>query len=175
MLTIPNLITLARLFLILPICAFTLWGGGAAVFAFVLYLIAAITDYFDGWWARTYNQGSDFGRMFDPIVDKVLVAALFIVLAANHTITGIWLLCPIIILAREFLVAGLREHLSPRGIAVPVTSLAKWKTTLQMMAIGFLILPFTGTYGIGIILLIIATVLTVITGVQYFKAWPKGI
>jgi cardiolipin synthase (CMP-forming) len=171
---VPNLLTLARLFLTLPICALVLWGGVASVFAFALYLIAAVTDWLDGWWARQYNQGSDFGRMLDPIVDKILVAALFIALAANHTITGIWLLCPIIILAREFLVSGLREYLSPRGITVPVTSMAKWKTTLQMIAVGFLILPFDTTYVIGIILLLVATVLTVMTGFQYFKVWPKN-
>jgi cardiolipin synthase (CMP-forming) len=146
----------------------------ASIFALILYVIAAITDYLDGWWARTYNQGSDFGRMLDPIVDKVLIAALFIVLAANQTIHGMWLACPIIILAREFLVAGLREYLGPRGITVPVTTLAKWKTTAQMAAIGLLILPFDLTYLVGMILLVGATFLTVITGAQYFRAWPKN-
>lgn len=171
--TVPNLITLSRLALLLPIC--WLMGGGwsAHAFAFVLYAGAALSDWLDGWWARTYNQGSDFGRMLDPVVDKIFIAGIFIMLSApsnlhpGGTLSGIWLFCPIIILAREFLVAGLREYLGPRGLSLPVTKLAKWKTTTQMIALGLLIFP--GMEEPGLFVLLIATVLTVITGVHYLK------
>lgn len=167
MLTIPNLITLSRLVLLLPICWLLTGGWDAHAFAFVLYVIAAISDWVDGWWARTYNQGSDFGRMLDPVVDKIFVAAIFIMLAATQTLTGLWLLTPIIILGREFLVAGLREFLGPRGITLPVTPLAKWKTTVQMIALGLLIFP--GMETPGLVTLFIAVILTVVTGIHYLK------
>lgn len=165
--TIPTLITLSRLVLLFPICWLLTGGWGAHALAFVLYTVAALSDWVDGWWARTYNQSSDFGRMLDPVVDKIFVATLFIVLAANNTLTGLWLLAPIIILGREFLVAGLREFLGSRGKSLPVTRLAKWKTTMQMIALGLLIFP--GMQTPGLFALFIATVLTVLTGVHYMK------
>ena len=140
--------------------------------AFALYVIAAVTDYVSGWWARTYNQSSDFGRMLDPVVDKIFVAALFVTMAATGMIGGLMLACPIIILAREFLVAGLREYLGPRGITLPVTQLAKWKTTVQMVAIGLLIFPGLG--GLGTILLLVATALTLYTGWDYVRTAARA-
>lgn len=167
LITIPNLLTLSRLVLLFPICLCLLGGWTAHAFAFILYVVAAFSDWLDGWWARKYNQGSDFGRMLDPVVDKVFVAALFIMLSANEAITGIWLLCPVIILGREFLVAGLREFLGPRGVTLPVTKAAKWKTTVQMIAIGLLIFP--GMSDFGCLALLIATGLTVSTAIDYMK------
>lgn len=175
MFTIPTLLTLARLFLVIPICVLIPLGGVGQIIAFVLYGVAAGTDYLDGWWARTYHQESDFGRMLDPIVDKVMVAALFIILSAyggpgarGGAISGIFLACPIIILSREFLVAGLREFVGPKGIVIPVTQAAKWKTTTQLVAVGVLIFP--GMQIQGLFLLVVATGLTIYTGGQYFRA-----
>ncbi len=174
MFTTPNLLTFLRLILIIPICLLLPMGWTGQTIAFVLYIIAGASDYLDGWWARTYNQGSDFGRMLDPIVDKIMVAALFIALSAygapdksGGAISGIFLICPILILAREFLVAGLREFFGPKGIIIPVTPLAKWKTTVQMVAIGVLLFP--GTQTLGLFLLGVATILTIITGYEYVR------
>lgn len=167
MLTTPTLITLARLVLLIPICWLLTGGWNAQAFAFALYVVAAASDWVDGWWARTYHQHSDFGRMLDPVVDKIFVAGLFIMLAANGTISGAWLAAPIIILAREFLVAGLREFLGPRGITLPVTRLAKWKTTIQMIALGVLIFP--GMREPGLAILGVAVALTLVTGAHYVR------
>jgi cardiolipin synthase len=165
--TTPNILTLARLALLVPICWLLTGGWDAQALAFVLYVLAAATDYADGYIARTYNQGSDLGRMLDPIVDKIFVAGLFVTLAATNIISGLWLACPIIILAREFLVSGLREYLGPRGVSLPVTQAAKWKTTIQMVALGLLIFP--GLQDLGLWTLGVATALTVYTGFIYGK------
>jgi len=143
--------------------------------ALTLYIVIAATDWFDGWVARNYNQTSDFGRVMDPIADKILVAAMFIALAANGVITGWWLALPILILMREFMVAGLREFLGAKNISVPVTKLAKWKTATQMIALGFLTMAHTYIdAGIaGLSLLALATILTVVTGLDYARA-AKG-
>lgn len=178
MLTTPNLLTFLRLILIIPICLLLPLGWTGQAAAFSLYVIAGATDYLDGWWARTYNQGSDFGRMLDPIVDKVMVAALFIALLAyggpngqGGAISGIFIVCPIIILGREFLVSGLREFLGPKGVIIPVTPLAKWKTTIQIIAIGVLLFP--GMQEPGLFLLVIATGLTIYTGYGYIRESMK--
>jgi cardiolipin synthase (CMP-forming) len=165
MFTIPNLLTLGRLVLLIPICLAMTGGWNAQALAFVLYVLAAASDWADGWVARTYDQGSDLGRMLDPIVDKIFVATLFMMLVATDVIAGLWLLCPIIILGREFLVAGLREFLGPRGVTLPVTAAAKWKTTVQMVAIGLMLFP--GLHDLGLVMLLVATVLTLITGWGY--------
>lgn len=139
--------------------------------ALTLYLIIAATDWFDGWIARNYNQGSDFGRVMDPIADKILVAAMFIALAANHTINGWWLALPIIILIREFTVSGLREYLGPKNVTMPVSRLAKWKTATQMIALGFLVggRDIIDAQIAGLLLLSLATLLTVVTGWDYWR------
>lgn len=166
---VPNLLTLARLGLVIPIALLLMGGFWGQFFAFVLYVVAAGTDYLDGWWARTHNAGSDFGRMLDPIVDKILVASLLVMLAANHTLGPIGLICTIVILAREFLVAGAREFLGARGTIIPVSHLAKWKTTAQLVAVGLLIPPVPFVQGLGLLVLLAATVLTVLTAVEYLR------
>ena len=170
---IPNILTLGRIVLIVPLVwLMSLPGEGAMWVAFFLYAGIALTDWFDGYIARRFNQMSEFGRFLDPIADKILVAAMFIALASNDVLDGWWLALPIIIMTREFLVAGLREFLGPKNVIVHVTSLAKWKTTVQMIALGFLI-PATVYIDAdicGSLLLLLATALTVITGWQYFKA-----
>lgn len=143
-------------------------------YALILYIVIAATDWFDGWVARKYNQTSNFGRVMDPIADKILVASMFIALAGNYTIAGWWLALPIIILIREFLVSGLREYLGQKNIAVPVTRLAKWKTATQMIALGFLIMGDSwNAASAGLLLLSVATLLTIVTGWDYARA-AKG-
>ena len=144
--------------------------------AFVVFVAAAVTDYLDGYVARTYQQSSALGRMLDPIADKLLVAACLLMLAADRTMTGSSLWAAIVILCREVLVSGLREYLAELRVGVPVTRLAKWKTIAQMVAVGFLIAGPAGdriVYGVtqvGIFLLWASAILTLYTGWDYMRA-----
>jgi CDP-diacylglycerol--glycerol-3-phosphate 3-phosphatidyltransferase len=141
-----------------------------------VFAVAGITDYFDGYLARAWSQQSALGRMLDPIADKLLVAACLLMLVADRTISSWSIWAAIVILSREILVSGLREYLAELRVSVPVSAIAKWKTTLQLVAVGFLIagpageavLP--GTTLIGLVLLWIAAVLTLWTGWDYFRA-----
>ncbi|MBK8009452.1 MAG: CDP-diacylglycerol--glycerol-3-phosphate 3-phosphatidyltransferase [Rhizobiales bacterium] len=147
--------------------------------ALAIYVAAAVTDWLDGWVARTYSQFSKLGRMLDPIADKLLVSSCLLMLAADGTIRGWALWAAIIILCREILVSGLREYLAELHVSVPVTNLAKWKTGMQLVAVGFLIagdagdviLPYTSL--IGLTLLWISAILTLYTGYDYFRAGSK--
>ena len=151
--------------------------------ALALFILASITDYFDGYLARIWKQTSNIGKMLDPIADKLLVSTCLLLLAADtdRTIAGWSLWAAIIILCREILVSGLREYLAALKVSVPVTQLAKWKTTIQMVAIAFLlagpagdkILPYTTE--MGIVLLWISAVVTLYTGYDYFRAGLKHI
>lgn len=172
---VPNAITLFRLAVIPTIViAFfipTTWAKWTIV---GLYTAACISDFFDGYLARKLNQYSDFGKLFDPIADKILVAIALILLVAIDRLHGLTLIPTIIILSREILVSGLREFLATYQLSIPVTQLAKWKTTAQMFAIGFLLgshaVPqWTWTLVVGLILLWVAAVLTLITGYHYIK------
>ena len=144
--------------------------------ALVIFIAAGITDVLDGYVARAYGQQSTFGRMLDPIADKLLVSSCLLMLAADGTIRGWVLWAAIVILCREILVSGLREYLAELRVSVPVTRLAKWKTFLQLLAVGFLIagkagdliLPVTSL--IGIALLWLSAILTLYTGWDYFRA-----
>ena len=107
--------------------------------ALAIFIAAGVTDFLDGYFARIWGQQSSLGRMLDPIADKLLVASCLLMLAADETIHGWSLLAAIVILCREILVSGLREYLAELRVSVPVTRLAKWKTTLQLVAVGFLI------------------------------------
>ena len=104
-----------------------------------IFAVAGITDFFDGYLARIWSQQSSLGRMLDPIADKLLVAACLMVLVADRTIAGWSVWAAIVILCREILVSGLREYLAELRVSVPVSTVAKWKTTLQLIALGFLI------------------------------------
>jgi|JI10StandDraft_1071094.scaffolds.fasta_scaffold04395_10 cardiolipin synthase len=168
-----NLLTISRIALIPPLVAMIIASGDDLIWpALALYIFMALTDWLDGYLARHMNQKSEFGRFLDPIADKILVMALFMALIANGTLNGWWLALPIIILTREFLISGLREFLGPRNVTVHVTKLAKWKTTVQMIALGFLIPAklYIDAAICGNLLLLLATVLTVITGWQYIRA-----
>ncbi len=173
MLNLANMLTLSRIALIAPLIGLMLHPAGWAMWgALALYVFIAATDWFDGFVARRYNQMSEFGRFLDPIADKILVAAMFIALAANDVLTGWWLVLPIIIMTREFLISGLREFLGPKNVTVHVSKLAKWKTTTQMLALGFLIPAqlYSNAATAGNLLLLLATILTVVTGWGYMKA-----
>jgi cardiolipin synthase len=144
--------------------------------ALAVFIAAGVTDYLDGYYARIWDQHSAFGRMLDPIADKLLVASCLLMLAADGIIHGWTLWAAIVILCREILVSGLREYLAAVRVSVPVSKLAKWKTTVQLVAIGFLlageagdmVIPFTTP--IGLLLLWISAILTIYTGWDYLRA-----
>lgn len=170
---IPNILTLSRMAL-LPVLIWLLyipyvWALYAAL---GLYVLSALTDFLDGYLARKLKIVSPFGTFLDPIADKVFVAVILITLVDIGRLEMFWTIPVIIIFTREFLVSGMREFLGPKNIKLPVTNLAKWKTTFQMIALGVLIYggPFLLT---GQILLSIAAILTVITGWQYLSAGLK--
>ncbi|MDJ0931554.1 CDP-diacylglycerol--glycerol-3-phosphate 3-phosphatidyltransferase [Breoghania sp.] len=176
-LSLPNLLTYGRILAVPAVAAcFYVPGNAARWTALGIFVAAAITDFFDGYLARMWKQQSALGRMLDPIADKLLVSVCLLVLAAEGTV-GNWSLIPaIVILCREILVSGLREFLAELQVSVPVTKMAKYKTTTQLVAIGFLlagpagdkILP--GTTLIGLTLLWISGLLTLYTGYDYFRA-----
>lgn len=186
---LPNILTYARILAVpLIVLCFFLEGrlrssDFARWSALFIFLGASVTDYLDGYIARTWQQTSNIGKMLDPIADKLLVATCLLLLAADtdRTIAGWTLWAAIIILCREILVSGLREYLAALKVSVPVTQLAKWKTTIQMVAIGFLlagpagdkIVPYTTE--VGIVLLWLSALVTLYTGYDYFRAGLKHI
>ena len=177
---IPNLLTFSRI-AVIPILVALFWveGNAARWIACALFTAAGITDYLDGYLARTRREQSQLGALLDPIADKLLVATALLLLAAFGRIHGLTLLPAILILCREILVSGLREFLAGLEVRVPVTRLAKWKTTIQMVAIGFLIVGDAGppivpfTVEIGEIGLWAAALLTLITGYDYLREGLK--
>jgi cardiolipin synthase len=181
-LALPNILTYSRIAAV-PIvvgCIYVqsildgpLWLRWVAV---VVFIAAGVTDFLDGYYARVWGQQSAFGRMLDPIADKLLVSACLLMLAADGIIHGWSLWAAIIILCREILVSGLREYLAALRVSVPVTRLAKWKTTVQLVAIGFLLAGDAGDQivpvvtQIGLALLWISAIFTLYTGWDYFRA-----
>jgi CDP-diacylglycerol---glycerol-3-phosphate 3-phosphatidyltransferase len=173
---LPNLLTLSRIVAI-PLVILTFYGPspygpwiGCGLFA-----AAGFTDWLDGQLARRWHQQSEWGRVLDPIADKLLVATILFMLAALQRITPVTIVPALIILAREILVSGLREHLAMLQVPVPVSRLAKWKTALQMVAIGVLLIGNSGPAAIpvetiGELLLWVAAALTLITGYDYWRA-----
>jgi cardiolipin synthase len=174
--SLPNLLTLSRIAVIPVLVALFYVGGPVARWlACALFTAACITDYFDGYFARAWRQDSDLGRFLDPIADKLLVASTLFMLVAMGHIAGLSVLPALVILCREILVSGLREFLAGVKLRVPVSRLAKWKTTIQMVAIGFLVVgeagpPFLPTLLIGEIGLWLAAGLTLVTGYDYLRA-----
>lgn len=179
---IPNLLTAARL-IVLPFCLIfmfinTAWAAWIALF---IYTFGCITDWLDGHYARKWNVTSSFGIFLDPIADKIFIVSVIMGLIATGKLDGFWIIPPLLIIAREFLISGLREFLGPKNIQVPVSKLAKWKTGVQMVSLGFLIMGdfgdvlIPGTLAIGYLLITIAAILTVITGWNYLKEGQKHI
>lgn len=179
MFKLPNILTISRIVLIpAMIAAFYIKGEEGSWTAFALFIVAAATDFFDGYLARSWNQQSKLGQFLDPVADKLLVAAAIFMLVAVDRISGLTLLPAIIILSREILVSGLREFLAEIRVSVPVTELAKWKTALQLIAISFLIIgdaapPYLPSMFLGEALLWIAAALTLYTGYDYLRAGFK--
>ena len=194
MLNLPNILTLSRIMAI-PLLAWFLWWPGwemGYLIAFALYCLMGITDYFDGYLARTSGTVSKLGIFLDPIADKIMVAAVILVLAAQGVLNGPYVgdmhvVAGLIILMREIAVSGLREFLGPLQVSVPVSKLAQWKTTFQMVSLGALILGeglprWTMMIGavdaniphtVGLVTLWGAAVLTVITGWDYLRVGLK--
>jgi cardiolipin synthase len=179
MTALPNLLTMSRIAAI-PLIVILLYFDAPhwRWLALGIFAAACITDFFDGYLARSRKQVSDLGRFLDPIADKLLVAAVILILVAEHRLTGWTILPALIILCREILVSGLREYLAGLHVSIPVSQLAKWKTLLQMLALGFLILGDGGAPAwpislIGEIGLWAAAALTLVTGYDYLKAGLK--
>ncbi len=174
--SLPNILTLMRILLIPVICALLLLQSDSARWlAFFLFALAAITDFFDGYLARKMNLISPLGRMLDPIADKLLVGAIIIAFAYEGSFDMFSIWAALIIMIREIGVSGLREFLGAEQITVHVTNVAKYKTTVQLLALGLIILaPLVPIlFYPSQILLWLAAVLTLISGYQYFAgAWP---
>ena len=173
MYNLPNLLTISRIVVIpaifLSVYITSMWW---AVIAAILFIIASITDYFDGYLARARGETSALGRLLDPIADKLLVTSALVVLLAKPGMVEykISFIPVIVILCREILVSGLREFLREVNVGLPVTRLAKWKTGFQMTALSMMLLKGVWYWGgIGEILLWVAGVLTFVTGYQYFQ------
>ena len=188
---LPNLLTYGRIIAVPLVVACMYWqallAGGIWLrwVALALFIIAGITDVLDGYFARSLGQQSRLGSMLDPIADKLLIASCLLMLAADETIKGWSLWAAIVILCREILVSGLREYLAELRVSVPVTRLAKWKTTAQLVAVGFLLAGKAGDDAfsmltganvgpvvtlVGLTLLWISAILTLYTGYDYFRA-----
>ena len=184
MLSLPNILTLSRIFAV-PLLVALMWYPGWTpgwLAAYVLYCVIGLTDYFDGYLARAQGTVSKLGMFLDPIADKILVAAVILLLVGTRheaaSIQGIHTIPALIILMREIMVSGLREFLAGLSVSVPVSRLAKWKTTFQMVALGALILAggvpqFAFVKQVGLVSLWAAAALTLITGWDYMRVGLK--
>jgi CDP-diacylglycerol--glycerol-3-phosphate 3-phosphatidyltransferase len=180
--SLPNLLTLSRIFAV-PLLVAMMWDGAwvGASLAFVTFCIAGATDYLDGYLARAQGTVSKLGVFLDPIADKIMVAAVIVMLIAGGTITGWHVIPALLILLREIAISGLREFLATARVSVPVSRLAKWKTTFQMVALGALVLvnssahwwPALPSEEVGLVSLWAAAVLTVVTGWDYLRVGLK--
>lgn len=179
LLNLPNLLTLYRI-AIIPILLIFLYADAtwARWIALLLFISAGATDYLDGYLARNRGQVSALGRFLDPIADKLLVSAVILILVAVDRVTGLTILPALVILCREILVSGLREYLAEIQVPMPVSRLAKWKTTIQMVALGFLIVgdagpAFLPVQTIGEVGIWLAALLTLVTGYDYLSRGLK--
>ena len=180
---IPNILTIGRI-IIVPffVVSFFLPGFYGEIIPFLLFILASFTDFLDGVLARLYKEESKLGELLDPIADKIIVSAALILLVMNKTIQNYEVIAAIIILTREILISGLREFLSDVQIKIPVSSLARGKTFIQMLSIAILLTGETGNkiinfedynaQTVGIILLWLSAFLTLYTGYDYVR---KGI
>ncbi len=181
---LPNILTLSRIFAV-PLLVALLWPAENGhewhigyLAAFALYCLMGITDYFDGYLARAQGTVSRLGVFLDPIADKIMVGAVILILCATGDIRGAHIVAALIILLREIAVSGLREFLAGLRISVPVSRLAKWKTTFQLVALGALILAgglpqFAFIKLTGLTTLWAAALLTLVTGWDYLRVGLK--
>ena len=194
MLTLPNILTLSRIFTV-PLLVALLWFPGwelGYALGFVLYCLMGVTDYFDGYLARSSGAVSRLGMFLDPIADKIMIAAVILVLTAQGVLTGPYVgdmhvIAGLVILVREIAVSGLREFLGGLQVSIPVSRLAKWKTTFQLISLGALILgramPWWNVelsgleinvpHTVGLSTLWAAAVLTLVTGWDYLRVGLK--
>ncbi len=179
--TIPNIITFIRIFLI-PIILYLMFSENPNIVLLAggLFIISSISDYFDGYLARTLNQSSRLGTLLDPIADKLLVAAVIVVLVDTRVITNIHVIPAIIILLREIAISGLREFLAKLNTDIPVSRLAKYKTTFQMISLSILIISLgfelnDFLWNIGLIALWVAALITLLSGYNYIVKGLKHI
>ena len=176
--SLPNLLTLSRIFAV-PLFVVLMWRAGWIGYtaAFILYCVAGITDYLDGYLARAQGTVSRLGIFLDPIADKIMVAAVIVMLIHNGQIAGWHVIPALVIILREIAVSGLREFLATARVSLPVSRLAKWKTAFQMVALGALILAPSSAYWwpalpsvlVGIVTLWLAGALTLVTGWDYLR------
>ena len=194
MMTLPNILTLSRIIavpLLVALLWWPEWQWGYAL-GFAMYTLMALTDYFDGYVARSYGTVSRLGAFLDPIADKIMVAAVILVLAAQGVLRGPYVgdmhvIAGLVILIREIAVSGLREFLGSLQVSIPVSRLAKWKTTFQLVSLGALILgkalpwwnmllgglEMNVPHTVGLTTLWAAAALTVITGWDYLRVGLK--
>jgi len=179
--TIPNIITFIRIFLI-PIILYLLFSENPNIvlIAGFLFIISYVSDYFDGYLARTLNQSSKLGTLLDPIADKLLIASVIIVLVDTGVISNIHVVPAIIILLREIAISGLREFLAKLNTDMPVSKLAKYKTTFQMVSLSILIISLGFElndllWNLGLITLWIAAIITLLSGYNYMIKGMKHI
>lgn len=179
--TIPNIITFIRIFLI-PIILYLLFSENPNIvlIAGLLFIVSSISDYFDGYLARTLNQSSKLGALLDPIADKLLIASVIVVLVDTGVISNIHVVPAIIILLREIAISGLREFLAKLNTDMPVSKLAKYKTTFQMVSLSILIISLGFElndllWNIGLITLWIAAIITLLSGYNYMVKGLKHI
>ncbi len=177
---IPNVLTIGRI-IIVPffVISFFLPGFYGEIIPFLLFILASFTEFLDGLLARLYKEESKLGELLDPIADKIIVSAALILLVMNGTIQNYEVIAAIIILTREILISGLREFLSDVQVKIPVSSLAKGKTFIQMFSIAILLTGETGNkiinfedynaQTVGIILLWLSAFLTLYTGYDYVR------
>lgn len=174
---IPNGLTFFRILIIPVMLGFFFFE--TALFRWITlgtYILACVSDYFDGYFARSFNETSNIGKFFDSIADKLLVTSLLVMMVAFDHMSQISSLAALIIICREILVSGMREFISDGENSLPVTYLAKWKTTIQMIAIGILIVGRDLGYWFqmtGEITLWISAIITLITGFQYVQHFRK--
>jgi cardiolipin synthase (CMP-forming) len=180
---LPNILTYGRVVAVPVVVACLFWSDEFWMrwIALGIFTLAGITDFLDGYLARVLSQQSSLGRMLDPIADKLLVSAVLLMLVADHTIASYSIWAALVILCREILVSGLREFLAELKVPLPASRVAKWKTTMQLIALGFLIAGSSGervlpgTTKIGLVLLWISALLTLYTGWDYLKAGVKHV
>ncbi len=178
-LNLSNILTICRI-LVIPIIVALIYLKSPFYgwLAFILFCLTGITDYFDGYIARMRNEVSNLGTFLDPIADKLLVASVILILTSKEVIADWETIPALIILLREIAVSGLREYLAGIKVSVPVSKIAKLKTSLQLTALAILILSESGIsfipiLFIGKIALWSAAILTLYTGYDYLRSGLK--
>ena len=179
--TIPNIITFIRIILI-PIILYLLFSENPNIVLLAggLFIISSISDYFDGYLARVLNQSSKLGTLLDPIADKLLIASVIVVLVDTNVISNLHVIPAIIILLREIAISGLREFLAKMNTDMPVSRLAKYKTTFQMVSLSILIISLgfqlnDFLWNLGLVTLWIAAIITLLSGYNYMAKGLKHI